>query len=222
MTKQYQPFESYLDYLDAESQFLKALCTKLGIQQHLDELSSTENQMESKTIVGKTEKVQSENLQLLLSKALKIEQDTRNRIDARLSHTIQSYGDSHLGIQQMESFYKLTGEERLLLTVLSIAGISPRTLNDSVASLALYGPLSVEDLLAVVLNPQDFQSWSEGKDMVTKLVKQGLVTLDFIFPESWPESIFGATARLSTNAFGCITGMDGGCKDVEGADMDSP
>ncbi len=212
------PFDSDLEYLQAEVEYLTARCNRLYIQIRLRDLTSPEAQTENRTIVGESRKVQTDNLQLLLDKAITTEQHIRDSIDGRLSITRSTYGDHHLGIQQLESIHSLTGNERMLLTLLTIAGISPLMMNRAVADLGHMVPLSVEDILTIITTPKNLESWSDGRDMVQRLVKCGLISLDYVFSESWPESIMGATPHLTARTFACISGIDGAC---DGDDLDS-
>jgi hypothetical protein len=211
MKKSIQPFETDLSYLTAEAEFIKARCTRQYIQIRLRDLNSPEAQLDSKTIVGESRKVMEDNLSLHLEKATKTEKAIRNTIDSRLSATRSVYGDAHLGIQSLESQHCLNGDERLTLTVLAIGGVSPVTLNDAVAVMGHLSPLSTEDILAIVIKPTSLEAWASGRDMFQRLVKLGLISLDYVWSTNWPEAIMSASPRLTSKTFACVTGIDGAC-----------
>ncbi len=202
------PYESDLEYLDAEAEYLQAKAELIGIKERLDELNSMESQVHEKKTIGIIERVQKENLLHLMEQSNMKALEIRAIIDERLSQTRMAYGDNYLGIQALECIHKLNGEQRLILTLLLIGSISGNMLSKIIQPANLFQTMVVEEILNLICQPDSLQGWIEARDLLPPLVNAGLISIDYMTDKHWPECILTANLHLTRKAWNCLTGLN--------------
>ncbi len=188
-----------LDYLTSELRWLAVRARRIAAERETG--SWIEGYSRNRPKVGRSAEV---------AGLLRAETFMRRAIDARVDATRALEGGPKLGLDLVCDEAGLTWEERLLLLVAMLPGLSRHIVDEVLLPLNLHawGRIAVEDAL-VLLDPQGPRDWARYRQYLrpgSRLVSNALLKVAMGSGPLAPDSLMDANCSLSMAAFSVIIG----------------
>ena len=205
------PFATDPEYMQAEIGWLAARTARLAAEQELREAERDTNI--HGTRVGRRHKpVAAEEARRIAAIFRAKEDRLRAAIDARLDVTRKA--GTTVGLDRICDEHDLTGDERLVLLIAAIPTLGEKLTQETLGRLDAYivSSPSVE-MIILLTEAESVEDRLKVRALFNspevKLIKAGLISMDFHTREAAPSDLPGAQFSLTESTFRAIFGIAG-------------